>query len=202
METRLAKIISIVFQPLLVPTYSMLILFSMNNYLSLMVPYPAKKLLMWLIFLSTFVFPVLFVFILYKRGMINSIEMDKREERVFPLVITGVFYSLAYYIIYQTQLDVIYQRLFMGSALLIGIALVVSFYWKISMHMIGFGGMLGALIGINLVAYVDLTFYVILSAFICGLVGFARLKLMAHTPAQVYTGFLTGFVLMLIVVQT
>lgn len=202
METRLAKIISIVFQPLLVPTYSMLILFSMNNYLSLMVPYPAKKLLMWLIFLSTFVFPVLFVFILYKRGMINSIEMDKREERVFPLVITGVFYSLAYYIIYQTQLDVIYQRLFMGSALLIGIALVVSFYWKISMHMIGFGGMLGALIGINLVAYVDLTFYVILSAFICGLVGFARLKLMAHTPAQVYTGFLTGFVLMLIIVQT
>lgn len=201
METKVAKVISVLFQPLLIPTYSLLILFSMNNYLSLLVPYPAKKLLMWMIFLVTFVFPILFIFILYKRGMIKTLNMDLKEERIFPLTITGIFYGLAYYVIYQTQLDIIYQRLFLGSAVLIVVALVVSFYWKISMHMIGVGGMLGALIGINLVAYVDLTFYIVLVTLICGLVGFARLKLLAHTPAQVYAGFLAGFFLMLVIVQ-
>ena len=103
-----------------------------------------------------------------------------------------------YYIVWQSQLDVIYNMLFLGSALLIALSLIVSFYWKISMHMIGVGGMLGALIGVSLAAYVDTALYVILTALICGMVGFARLKLKAHTPAQVYAGFFAGFCLMLI----
>lgn len=201
METKLAKAISILFQPLLIPTYTLIILFSLNNYLSLLVPPQAKQILMWMVFLSTFVLPLMFILIMYKRGMINTLNMDRKEERVFPLIITGVFYFLAYYIIYQTRLDMIYQRLFLGSALLICIAFIVSFYWKISMHMIGVGGLLGALIGINLIAYVDLTVFIMLSVFVCGLVGFARLKLKAHTPSQVYVGFFAGFLLMFFIVQ-
>jgi membrane-associated phospholipid phosphatase len=57
--------------------------------------------------------------------------------------------------------------------------------------------MLGAITGVNLTAYVDLTLFVILAVVICGLVGFARLKLNAHTQAQVYAGFFAGFSLML-----
>jgi membrane-associated phospholipid phosphatase len=123
--------------------------------------------------------------------------MDQKEERIFPLMVTGIFYFMMYYIIRQSQMDAIYNMLFLGSALLIAIALIISFYWKISMHMIGAGGMLGAITGVNLAAYVDLTLFVILAAVICGLVGFARLKLNAHTPAQVYAGFFAGFSLML-----
>lgn len=197
METRIAKIISVIFQPLLIPTYTLLIIFSLNSYISLLVPAQAKHVLMWIVFLSTFVFPVIFIFILYKRGLIKTLNMDDREERIFPLMITGIFYSLMYYIVWQSHLDVIYNLLFLGSALMIALALVVSFYWKISMHMIGVGGMLGALIGVNQAAYVNLTFYVVLATLVCGLVGFARLKLKAHTPAQVYAGFLAGFCIML-----
>lgn len=198
METKLARIISVVFQPLLVPTYTLLVIFSLNSYISLIVPAQVKHILMWIVFISTFVFPVLFIFILYRRGMIRSLNMDNREERIFPLMVTGIFYFLAYYIVRQSQLDLIYNLLFLGSALLIVLALIVSVYWKISMHMIGVGGMLGALVGLGLTAYVDLVFYVVLTALVCGLVGFARLKLKAHTPAQVYAGFLAGFFLMLV----
>lgn len=197
MEIKLAKIISVLFQPLLIPTYTLFVIFSLNNYISMLVPSQAKQLLIWIVFLSTFVFPLIFILILYKRKLIKSLNMDEREERIFPLIITGVFYFMVYYIVRQSQLDVIYNLLFLGSTLLIAISLVVSFYWKISMHMIGVGGMMGALIGINLVAYVDLTLFIILSAIVCGMVGFARLKLEAHTPAQVYTGFFAGFLLML-----
>ena len=197
METKLAKIISYLFQPLLIPTFTLLILFSLNSYLSLMIPAQARKILLWIVFLTTFVFPLIFILILYKRGLIKSVNMGEKEERIFPLLITGIFYFLAYYVVRQTNLDVIYQRLFLGSTLLIGLALAVSFYWKISMHMIGVGGLLGALIGINLIGYVDLTFFILLSTFVSGLVGFARLKLKAHTPSQVYVGFLAGFLLML-----
>ena len=84
METKLAKIVSILFQPLLIPSYSLFILFSLNNYLSMLVPAQAKQLLMWIVFLSTFVFPLIFVLILYKRGLIKSVNMEHKEERIFP----------------------------------------------------------------------------------------------------------------------
>jgi membrane-associated phospholipid phosphatase len=35
----------------------------------------------------------------------------------------------------------------------------------------------------------------IIIIFVSGLVATARLKLNAHTPAQVYTGFLAGFII-------
>jgi membrane-associated phospholipid phosphatase len=197
METSLAKVFSVLFQPLLIPTYTLLILFNLNNYFSLLIPAQVRHLMLWMVFLITFVLPILFIFILYKRKMITSLNMDKREERIFPLVITALFYFLAYYIIYQANLDVLYLRLFLGSALLICIAIVVSAFWKISMHMIGVGGFLGALIGLGIVAYIDLTFFVILAVLVSGLTGFARLKLKAHTPMQVYAGFLTGLGVMI-----
>jgi hypothetical protein len=197
METKIAKIISVLFQPLLMPTYTLLLIFSLNSYISMMVPSHAKNVLMWIVFLSTFVFPVIFIFILYKRGLIKTLNMDDKEERTFPLLVTSIFYFLMYYIVWQSNLDEIYNLLFMGSALLIVLALIISFFWKISMHMIGVGGMLGALIGLSQAAYVDLAYYVVLVTLVCGLVGFARLKLKAHTPAQVYAGFSAGFLLML-----
>lgn len=198
METRLANVFSVLFQPLLIPTYTLLILFNLNNYFSLLIPPQVRHLILWMVFLITFVLPLLFIFILYKRKIITSINMDKREERIFPLVITALFYLLAYYIVYQANLDVLYLRLFLGSALLICIALVISVFWKISMHMIGVGGLLGALIGIGIAAYIDLTFFVILAVLVSGLTGFARLKLKAHTPSQVYIGFLTGMGMMIV----
>lgn len=198
METRLANVFSVLFQPLLIPTYTLLILFNLNNYFSLLIPPQVRHLILWMVFLITFVLPLLFIFILYKRKIITSINMDKREERIFPLVITALFYLLAYYIVYQANLDVLYLRLFLGSALLICIALVISVFWKISMHMIGVGGLLGALIGIGIAAYIDLTFFVILAVLVSGLTGFARLKLKAHTPWQVYVGFLTGMGMMIV----
>ncbi len=197
MEDKLAKIISVLFQPLLVPTYSLLILFNLNSYIAYMIPAEGKRMIMWVVFLSTFILPLVFIFLLYKRGMIKSLNMDDKEERLFPLIITGIFYFLAYYIIRQAQLDIVYQRMFMGSAVLIFISLIISLYWKISMHMMGVGGLVGALLGINQVVYADVVFYFMLAVFICGLVGFARLKLKAHTPLQVYAGFLAGLGIML-----
>ena len=197
MEEKLAKVISVVFQPLLIPTFSLLMLFSLNSYISMSIPFQAKRMLAWIIFVTTFILPLLFILILYKRGFIKTLNMDEKEERIFPLVITGIFYFLAYYIVRQTQLDTIYQRMFLGSAIIIIVSLMVSFYWKISMHMIAVGGLFGALIGIHEIAYVDLTLYLVATTFVCGLVGFARLKLKAHTPAQVYAGFFSGAILML-----
>ena len=199
METKLAKIISVLFQPLLIPTYTLLLVFSLNNYIALIIPVEYRKIIVALVAVTTFVLPAIFILIMYRRKMINTLNMDRREERILPLFITGIFYFLAYNLMRRIQLDDVYMRLFLGSFLSVITALIISFFWKISMHMIGMGGLVGALIGITQVVPVDLATWVMIAVFLSGITGFARLKLKAHTPLQVYAGFTGGLLVMLLV---
>ena len=200
MEARVAKIISVIFQPLLIPFYSLLLIFGLNNYISIIIPLAAKKMILALVFSTTFLFPALFIFLLYKKGVITSVQMRNRNERIFPLIITSVFYFLSFHIIRKLHLPDVYLRLFFGSAVLVTVTLLVSLFWKISAHMTGIGGMMGMLIGLSQVIQNNLAGFVILSALCCGLVGFARLKLMAHTQSQVYGGYFAGFIIMLVAI--
>ncbi len=197
METRLARIISVVFQPLLIPFYSLLLIFGLNNYISIIIPLQAKQMILGLIFSTTFLFPALFIYLLYRKGVITTIQMEKRNERIFPLIITSIFYFLTFHMIRKLQLPDVYLRLFFGSAVLVTITLLISLFWKISAHMTGIGGMLGTLIGLSQIIQNNLAGWVILITLCCGMVGFARLKLKAHTQAQVYGGFFAGLMIMM-----
>jgi membrane-associated phospholipid phosphatase len=60
------------------------------------------------------------------------------------------------------------------------------------MHMMGIGGLTGALAGVSQLLNIDLAAWIIIALFCSGLTGFARLRLNAHTSGQVYAGFLSG----------
>jgi membrane-associated phospholipid phosphatase len=48
------------------------------------------------------------------------------------------------------------------------------------------------LIALGIIWQTDVKLFVIMAILIAGLTGSARIKLNAHTPAQVYTGFAAG----------
>jgi len=198
METKLAKFISFIFQPLLIPTYSLLVIFNLNNYIALIIPAGYRNLILGMVFVSTFLLPAVFILFLYRRGIIKTLHMDRREERIIPLLITSVFYFLALSLIRRIPIDEIYFKLFLGSFTSVVLALMVSLIWKISMHMMGVGGLVGAFIGISQAIPVDLALWVMLAVLLSGLTGFARLKLKAHTSLQVYAGFLSGMMVMIV----
>ncbi|MCD4788715.1 MAG: hypothetical protein K8R37_01850 [Bacteroidales bacterium] len=199
MEEKIAKIISVVFHPMLIPSYTILILFNINNYISLLIPFSAKLLILGMVFITTFLFPILFIFIMKRKGIVKTLQMETREERIYPFAVTAIFYFLSYYMLKQLHISDIYYLFLLGATFLIIIALLITFYWKISVHMIGIGGMLGALIGISFRINVDFVILIALTVLCSGIVGFARLKLNAHKPLQIYTGFLSGVIIMLLV---
>lgn len=199
MEEKIAKIISVVFHPMLIPSYTILILFNINNYISLLIPFSAKLLILGMVFITTFLFPILFIFIMKRKGIVKTLQMETREERIYPFAVTAIFYFLSYYMLKQLHISDIYYLFLLGATFLIIIALLITFYWKISAHMIGIGGMLGALIGISFRINVDFVFLIALIVLCSGIVGFARLKLNAHKPLQIYSGFLSGVIIMLLV---
>lgn len=63
--------------------------------------------------------------------------------------------------------------------------------------MMALGGLMATIIGFSFLIHQDIRIYLFLIIFISGITGTARLKLDAHTPSQVYTGFLLGASVML-----
>ncbi len=198
MERKIASIISHVFHPLLMPTYLMAVLLNLHTYFALVIPFEAKWRLLLLIFAITFAFPLLLTYLMLRIRMIRSFEMRSREERVFPLITTVIFFYLAYHLIKGVNISPVYSYFAIGATLIAVITLILNFFWKISIHMLGQGAVFGTLLGISLTFYVNIPGLLFLSIIIAGITGYARLKLEAHKPLEVYTGFLGGAIIMLI----
>lgn len=201
MEHKFASIISYLIHPLFVPTFLTLILFNINTYSTLLIPYDIRLMIFVVILLTTFAFPFIFILFMKQRGMIKSFQMDTKEERTLPFAITGVFNFTASFMIRQIHIAEIFYLFLLGSAILIFICLVINFYFKISIHMAGIGGLTGTLLGISFRLNIDLIQLVTIAVLLSGLVGFARLKSNAHTAFQIYTGYLCGMIVMLVIIQ-
>jgi hypothetical protein len=196
MEDRIARVITLVFHPLFIPFYTFLILFSANSFFSVMIPVKAKYLLTGLVFLTTVLFPLLAVFLLYRVKLIKSFYLRSREERIYPLLAAAVFYYITYYLLKGFAISFIFSYYMLGSTFLTICALIISFYSKISLHMIGIGGLTGLLMGLSINLGIDLTWYLIPAILLAGMLGFARIKENSHKPLEIYSGFLVGAVAM------
>jgi hypothetical protein len=192
MEVKISKLVSFIFQPLLMPTLAFFILLQLPVYFAVVIPISAKWMLMGIIFFTTFFLPAAFIFFMIKRGMIGSLYIDSREERTVPYIITTVFYILAYYLLKRLQLSPVYSFFMIGGILLVLSILFINFIWKISSHMAAVGALTGMVIGLSNFLGTLFMNLIITGLLLSGVVGYARLRLQAHTPAQVYAGFALG----------
>ncbi len=197
MEKTIARIISVIFHPLLVPTYALLILINLKSSLLSVMPVGHRYLTVVMVFLISFVMPSLIIFILYKFGFIKSLQMETRQERVLPLFTVSIFFYATYYLLKQESYYALFNIFMLGATLLTILSVLINYFTKISIHMVAQGGLFGTLAGFAIAYDQSLSGLLYLLIIIAGLTGFARLKLNAHTPGQVYGGYLLGFGLML-----
>jgi membrane-associated phospholipid phosphatase len=187
-----AQIISYLFHPLFFPTIGLYLLLHSGTYLDSMND-EAKNFLYIIIGFSTCFLPLLSLPIFIYRRLIKNIEMENRTERVLPLTFVVAFYFLGYYLLNRLPLPQIITTYIASVTAIAAITLLITVWWKISFHTIGAGGLLGALLALSLKLETSLQMYIVIVLLIAGLVSTARLMLNAHTPLQIFTGFVTGF---------
>jgi membrane-associated phospholipid phosphatase len=199
-EEKLAKFISIVLHPLLMPTYGFILIFCTKNYISTFLLFRSKIVIVGITFLFTFLFPAINAVVLLKMGRIRSLEMESTKERLIPYGTTALYYFALLYLFYNRGFPFIFKLVLLGATSVILITLLISIKWKISAHTAGIGGVAGAVLGMlyRMQMDVELLFFIII--LISGIVGCARLLLKAHTPAQVYSGFVLGFFVQLLLI--
>ena len=195
MVRKLALLLSVVFQPLLMPSLVFGVLFFGIPQAS-SIPDSFKVRLFYLIATSTLLIPMVLMLGLRWTGMVKSLHFEEKNERRTPFILVTLFYLLTtYFLKEKTELDpILWQG--MGVMTLSVILLTgITFFWKMSAHMTGVGGLLAVLgvLGIYFPS-MDLAYLLVATLLLGGLVASARLYLDAHRPAEVYVGLLVGFV--------
>ncbi len=188
----IAHVISTIFQPLLMPTYGVALLFV---YTYFGVIYTQQ---FWLIIspivLFSFVIPAILIFMLFRMGVISDLSLTKRRERFFPYLITLLSYTAMMLFYYRMNMPKWFLLMIAASIAIMIIAILITLRWKISAHMFGIGGLIGGAMSVSYFVERSNPYYMFMGLFIlAGLIGTSRLILKRHTLGQVIAGFLLGF---------
>jgi len=187
------KIISLVFQPLLIPTFAMILLMNMDVFATM------SSLWRWVAIIGTLLFtgilPAVPILFMMKRGEVNDLFISKKEERTMPYLFSFMAYVFWALFMWRTLLfPTFIVAMGMGSAVSIFIIVLINLKWKISAHMAGVGGLCGSVFGVCYRMALNPMWLFVVILVISALVALSRLELKAHTPGQVLAGFGVGFV--------
>jgi len=209
LTSRFAHFLSAVLHPLLMPTFLFgLLLFRVPTVLGLDAFSPSLRLsILVLVFVGTFMVPSLLIYYLYRSGYVSSLQLTTLADRRLPYFLSALVYFItAYLFTFQMQgLSTLAPEIgiIIGSiAVSILFVGIISLSWQISAHGVGIGGVVGVIGSLMLkFGLTDLFVPLLLLVMLSGFVASARLRLNAHTPAQVGAGLALGLLVSLLTVS-
>jgi membrane-associated phospholipid phosphatase len=199
MEKKIAAFLSYLLHPLLAAFAGILVLTHSGTYIADLSS-DIKNLIYLIIVTLTLVLPVCLIpFYMYFK-IVRNLEISERHERLIPLYITLVAYVTAYFLIRRLPVSQLYSRFLFSACLSVLIVLIISNFWKISVHMTGLGGLTGLVLALSIKLGADMVMYLLIFLILSGVAGYARLRLNAHSGLQVLVGYLTGLITVLFLV--
>ncbi len=191
----LAKFFSYIFHPLFIPLYVFYYLvFVHQGYFSGYI----EKTKAWILIrvaLNMVFFPALTVLLLKQVGFIESIFLKKQKDRIIPYMAAGIFFFWMYLVFRnQTEIPQILTAFTFGVFLASSVGLLANIYFKISMHAIACGGMLGLmLVVLKTNPFSPFTLPLMIAIFITGIVCTSRFIISDHTQKEIFMGLFWGF---------
>lgn len=200
-----SKIISWVFLPIFMPVYSLLLAMyipsesesAMQMETSLYHMPSAYKLHILLLYtILSVVAPGFSLLMLKRQRKIQSVELDQREERSFPITVTVIYCAmLGIFLWMQIPAGAIPNVIFAlpwAGVLASAIAGLINRYEKISLHGIGAGMLFGFLV-VYFNTQTQFNFNIIVaSALLGGIILSARMYLLKHNLRECVSGYLLG----------
>lgn len=187
----LLTLITYIFQPLLIPTYCIILLLQIDPFVSLPLTY--KLLAIGGTIICTLILPAIPILVMIRKGQIKDIFISNRRERTIPYLASIFAYIVWLFYLSNIQFPPTLVIVAGGSLLSIAGMILINFKWKISAHTAGMGGLVGSIVAVSYLATILPTLLIVLSIVLSGLVAISRIELKAHTPKQIAGGFVWGF---------
>lgn len=198
MPEKLAKIISIIFHPVLIPTLGFFLLLNSGFYFSTLT-WEAKRFVLLIVFFTTAILPMMSVAILALSPKFD-VSMQNSRDRIIPLLSSAFFYYLGFEMLNRVRVFPVFKMFFIASVLVIVALLLISFKWKISMHMAAIGGLTATIFALSFRGGINPVMAILAVVLVSGVVGTARLSLKKHNLMQIAAGYLLGFTMLYVVI--
>ena len=195
-----SKAISIIFHPVFAPFISILLTCYVVQKTIIVDSCKTPNILIS-VFIVTIVIPLLATLYMLKKKYIASFEMREKKERVYALRANSLLIGLGYlftnkiyFCQFNKDLSTLLKLEFLAVIFSIYIASEISKHYKISLHLIGFGGVCAVIMRLTSLAG-DLLWLLCIFILLSGVVATARRYAGAHTRKQIYFGFFLGFII-------
>lgn len=189
-----AQLFSYIFHPLFIPLYVGYYLVFINPDYFTGINDKEKTWIILRVILNMIFFPALTVLLLKGVGFIESVFLRIQKDRIIPYMAAGLFYFWMYLVFHnQPELPLIITSFVFGVFLASSVGLIANIYFKISMHAIGCGGMVGLMLIILKTGSSVITLPLVVVILICGIVCTSRMIVSDHTQKDIYLGLLFGF---------
>ncbi len=184
------KFISFIFHPIIFPTIGTLLYFFISPQY---IPDNYKRIIITVIFISTYILPLFLLLILKNLKLIHSFHLKTIDERKFPIIFLIILTFMLGKMLMKTNIVNLLALSFYGACLaLIIVFLFFFFKIKTSLHTLGTGTIIGFLIVMSIEYQINLTVLIAIFIIIFGVLATSRLVLLAHNPKEVYLGVLLG----------
>jgi len=196
---KLTQLISIILHPIFMPLIALHLTLIVVPSLAFTLS-QNLVLIYCIVIFCTIILPLISIFWLIHLGRVSSLEMSNHKERSLPLVKTVIWMSVGYYLLENALFYTpILKAELLGAIIIILVAAIISKFWKISLHLLGIGGLVGVFIALQVI-HGALLYLLILFILLSGVLAVARIKQKAHNYAQVYAGFIVGLSIELITI--
>jgi hypothetical protein len=192
----LAHIFSVVFHPLFIPFYVVAFLIKFHPSYFSGFSFYSKFEILRSVFVNTILFPAFALLVMKGLGFVKSVFLHTQQDRIGPYLANMIFYfwMARVFFNYTPELTPVMASFMTGVFLTTAIALIANIFYKISMHAIGCGGMLGIFIIIMFSNSMLMTWPLSIALLISGLACTSRLIVNNHTPKEIYLGLAVGLV--------
>ncbi len=194
-----AQILSILLYPMLIPAYAMGLLCYAFQHTGM----PLPTAYIWVAVLGTFILtcciPFSAILLLLKRGNITDIYLRNPQERKTPYLYSLFACGFWCYFLHSTlHMPPIIVWMAVASTVVLLCIMIITRWWKISAHLAFMGTWIAAVVGYSWHTAIFPLWLIVGLLGMALLLMYARIYLKQHTPAQVITGFLLGFVFTLL----
>jgi hypothetical protein len=195
----IAKIISYIFHPVLVPVY--IILFLLYIHPSVFAGFSSwkKTLVLLQALLPYVVLPLVTVLLLRALNFVNTIYLTTRKDRIIPYIACNLWYFWIAYVWYNQpgypgEIVILAWTIFISSV----IGQLANIYMKISMHALAMGAAVSFMMLLAFTQSAGSGLYLSVALLISGLVCSSRFIASDHSQKEVYGGLLGGIIALVI----
>lgn len=190
----IALLVSLIFQPLLVPTAVFYTIFLVDS--SQLIPFSNEYFypFILIVFLGTYLLPSFMILVFRLLKITDSYLLDSKKDRLISAIMVLIFWSIFTYVIQiKFGFNILIINILISICFILFITSILNYFYRFSLHTFAISTLTSLMFfGIYFSNNTSLQYQMYIYILLSGFVGWSRLYLQKHDIIQLAVGYFLG----------